>query len=124
MTRLRLLLLTNLYSSDQRVRDILRPAPLLGDKSSAIGSESSDGSFLNSQWSILNDASSSKQEDNRKPSKKKAKPKKMAGVLYPQIGNTLNAYRIDYGVTCYQLPPESPLVLIGWTLYVSDVHGV
>ena len=32
----------------------------------------------------------------------------MAGVFYPQIGNSLHAYRIDYGVFCYQLPPDSP----------------
>ena len=70
--------------------------------------ENFDATLLNSQWPILTEAGSSRQEDNRKPIKKKAKPKKMAGVLYPQIGNTLNAYRIDYGVFCYQLPPDSP----------------
>ena len=35
----------------------------------------------------------------------------MAGAssfCVPQIGNSLHAYRIDYGVLCYQLPPESP----------------
>ena len=82
---------------------------MLGDKTMAIGSENFVVSLLNSQWPILTEAGSSRQEDNRKPIKKKAKPKKMAGgMLYPQIGNTLNAYRIDYGVFCYQLPPDSP----------------
>ena len=32
----------------------------------------------------------------------------MAGVFYPQIGNSRHVYRIDYGVFCYQLPPDSP----------------
>ena len=77
----------------------------------AIGSENFDGTVINTQWPVLTEAGSSRQEDNRKPIKKKAKPKKMAGAssfCVPQIGNSLHAYRIDYGVFCYQLPPESP----------------
>ena len=104
----RLLLLTNLYSPDQLSRNVLRPVPTLGDNTLADGSENFDVALLNPQVPILTEAGSSRQEDNRKPIKKKAKPKKMAGVLYPQIGNSLNAYRIDYGVFCYQLPSDSP----------------
>ena len=50
----RLLLLTNLYSPDQWRCNVLRPAPLLGDKSTAIGTEGFDDSIVNSQWCILN----------------------------------------------------------------------
>ena len=35
----RLLLLANLYSPDQWSRNVLRPVPMLADKSAAIGSE-------------------------------------------------------------------------------------
>ena len=84
---------------------------MLGDKTMAIGSENFDVTLLNSQWPILTEAGSSRQEDNRKPINKKAKPKKMAGAsgfCVPQIGNSLHAYRIYYGVFCYQLPPDTP----------------
>ena len=107
----RLLLLTNMYSPDQWRTNVLRPAPLLGDKSSAIGSEGYDNTAINTQWSVLSAAQSAKQEDNRKPIKKKAKPKKMAslgGILCPQLDSSGNAYRTDLGVYCFQLPPDAP----------------
>ena len=107
----RLLLLTNLYSPEQWRQNILRPTPILGDKTLAIGTEDFDDMLVNSQWSILTGGPSTKQEDNRKPIKKKAKPKKMAsygGVLCPKLGSSDNAYRIDLGVLCFQLPPDAP----------------
>ena len=74
----RLLLLTNLYSPDQWRQNVLRPTPILGDKTLAVGSEDFDIKLFNSQWPLLVGSASTKQEDNRKPIKKKAKPKKMA----------------------------------------------
>ena len=107
----RLLLLTNMYSPDQWKKNILRPPPLLGDRSSAIGSEGFDSTATNSQLSVLSAAQSAKQEDNRKPIKKNAEPKKMAsfgGILCPQLDSSGNAYRTDLGVYCFQLPPDAP----------------
>ena len=67
--------------------------------------------LINSQWPLLVSGSSTKQEDNRKPIKKNAQPKKMAsygGVSCPKLGSTDNAYRIALGVVCFQLPPDDP----------------
>ena len=49
----RLLLLTNLYYPSQWKNNELKPAPLLGDKSSALGHPDFDDSLLNSQWPIF-----------------------------------------------------------------------
>ena len=108
----RLCLLTNLYSPSQWKAGELRPAPILADKSSAIGSEGFDSSMINSQWPLFIMGGSTRAEDNRKAIKKK-KPKKkqntLRGVgnsLCPNVGGSENAYRVDFGVTAYQTPAE------------------
>ena len=82
----RLCLLTNLYSPMQWSSGLLRPAPLLADKSAANLSPDSDSSVVNSQWPILVLGPSSRPEDNRKPIKKKNKKetKRMLGIIMPK----------------------------------------
>ena len=124
----RLLLLTNLYSPDQWSRNVLRPVPMLADKSMAIGSENFDGTVINSQWPILTEAGSSRQEDNRKPIKKKAKHTKIRWreLLASAYHNLVTPFMLIVSImmfsviSCHLSLPVEP---IGWTICVSDVPG-
>ena len=84
----RLLLLTNLYSPEQWKANTLRPAALLGDKSSAHGHPEFDESVLNSQWPIYimcgKDTLEKRKAIKQKP-KKKAKASTSMVVQYPNV---------------------------------------
>ena len=101
----------NLYSPEQWNDNVLRPMPLLGDKSSALEDPVIDKDALNSQWMIFIMSKSTKAEDNKKAIKKKAVKPKAAEfmieqlVSYPHVPRTERSeYRVDYGVKDYQLP--------------------
>ena len=106
----RLLLLTNLYSPEQWESGLIRPAPLLGDKSPAEGSPLFDPSLINSQWSIYL-MGVAQEQDNRKAIKKKPPKKKASSFTiepcwYPSVPGVDGEYRTDCGVTNYQIPTE------------------
>lgn len=99
----RLLLLTNLYSPEQWESGLMRPEPLLGDKSPAKGSPLFDPSLINSQWSIYL-IGVAQEQDNRKAMKKKPPKKKASSFTiepcwYPNVPGVDGEYRTDCGVT-------------------------
>ena len=74
----RLWLLMNLYSPQQWIDNVLRPLPLLADKSSALEDPDFDKNALNSQWVIFSMSKSTKVEDKKKAIKKKPVKQKAA----------------------------------------------
>lgn len=84
----RLLLLTSSYSPVQWKANVLRPAALLGDKSSAVGHPDSDEAMLNSQWPIFimggKDTVVKRKAIKQKP-KKKAKAVLSMLAQYPNV---------------------------------------
>ena len=131
----RLLLLTNLYSPSQWKSNELKPAPLLGDKSSALGHPDFDESMLNSQWPIYimggQDTLEKRKAIKQKP-KKNAKCSTSMFILCPNVRGASREYRTDAGVANYQIPAEegisttileSIVVRRTWCVCDSDFYG-
>ena len=88
-----------IFSSPQQWReDALRPAPLLGDKSSALEDPYFNSSLMNSQWAIFSMSKSTEAEDNKKAIRKKPVNKKVNEFLiehHPSYPNTPRTERAE-----------------------------
>ena len=88
---------------------MLKPAALLGDKSSAHGHPDFDESLLNTQWPIYimggKDTLEKRKAIKQKP-KKKAKASTSMLILYPNVRGASREYRTDAGVATYQILAE------------------